>query len=66
MTLDYIRSLLLDENFSCQNCKFGITKVIVGNGLTEPPYIEGILCEKFDLFLMSEDDFCTYFEEVEE
>lgn len=53
----------LMEVVKCKNCKHSENKRVVGNGITEPPYITRLQCNLLKLAPMNEEDYCSYGEE---
>ena len=50
----------------CGDCDFGTTERVVGNGITEPPYVWLVRCEFDDELYHYPDDECTRDEFVRE
>ena len=51
------------EIIRCENCKHSILKRIVGDGISEPPYVLERQCTKLMLAPMKDNDYCSYAEE---
>ena len=50
---------------TCQNCELGKEKVIVGNGISEPPYVHVIKCPFDDEFYKNFEEACNKKDERE-
>lgn len=44
----------------CENCKLGKSRTIIGNGITEPPYIDVIKCKFDDEYYKYPDTKCEF------
>lgn len=51
---------------TCQECECGITVKIVGNGITEPPYLSLIRCPYDSEYYKNPNDVCTRNLEIDE
>lgn len=51
---------------TCYDCPKGKSVRIVGNGITEPPYISLIRCPYDDKHYKYPDDVCCYMRDVSE
>ena len=45
---------------TCEECSKGVIKTILGNGITEPPYVTVIKCPFDDKFYKNLDDECCH------
>lgn len=54
---DEVKDLV--EVIRCKDCSYSEKRTIVGNGITEPPYVTVWRCDVTDLG-MQEDDYCNY------
>ncbi len=43
----------------CENCENGVSEIICGNGITEPPYLKMIRCIYETEYYKYPDDFCS-------
>ena len=48
----------------CMDCPFGKRKQILGNGITEPPYIGVVKCPFDDVYYKNYFDDCSHEEEL--
>ena len=49
---------MMDASHHCGDCPHGKTVTIVGNGITEPPYLTLVRCPYDDRYYRYPDDVC--------
>ena len=52
------------DNRLCGECPIGKIETIVGNGITEPPYLSLVRCPFDNKFYKYRDDECNHQEEL--
>lgn len=50
----------------CRECEYGITVKIVGNGITEPPYLSLIRCPYDSEYYKNPNDVCCFAKKINE
>lgn len=53
----------MEEKMCCEACSLGHEERVLGNGITEPPYLLLIRCPFDDEFYKYPDDECSHEEE---
>lgn len=49
---------------NCEKCSFGKAEIVVGNGITEPPYLKLVRCPFEKEYYKYPDDKCNHEKEI--
>lgn len=49
----------MEENRTCETCIYGKKEKVLGNGITEPPYLLLVRCPDDNKYYKNMDDCCS-------